>query len=122
MTPANEKTDATSRLREVAPQEAQSADDAAKLLAHHVSHDRDVRLDAALQRSLAELRPAEDSQSFLGRRSGNEAVVELRGSPSLHNKATHARWLEGPRHDALQPGAGLTAGGQWKVDGSRAKP
>lgn len=43
MTP-NKKTDAISRLREVAPQEPEPADDAAKLRVHHVSLARDVRL------------------------------------------------------------------------------
>ncbi|RAS10610.1 hypothetical protein [Ensifer adhaerens] len=65
MTSTNKKTDAISRLREMAPQEPRPADDAAKLHVHRVSLAHDVRRDAAIQRSFAGLRPAEDSQSLL---------------------------------------------------------
>jgi hypothetical protein len=65
MTSMNTKTDAISRLRELAPKEPRPAVDAAKLRARHVSLARDVRLNAALQRSFAEFRPAEHSPSLL---------------------------------------------------------
>ncbi len=65
MTSTNKETHAISRLCEMSAQEPQSADCAAKLRVHHLNLARDVHLDAALQRSFAELRPAEASQSFL---------------------------------------------------------
>ncbi|KQW33523.1 MULTISPECIES: hypothetical protein [unclassified Ensifer] len=122
MTSTKKNAHAFSRLCEKAPQEPRADDRTAKLRVHHISLAREGRLDAAFQGSFAEIRPAEASQSFHWK-DGRETkpLLSFEAPPALHNKPTRARWLQGPRFDAVRRGANLRAAGNRRPM-SRAKP